>query len=276
MLAVVLCWAYSPIGIHIGLQSYTPGHLALLRFLVASLFMGVVALVRGIGLPRLRDAPWLMVLGLFAIVIHHVALNIGQRWVSPGASSVLAQSTPIFSTFIAAIWLKESVSAWRWCWVGTGLVGALVVIWGDKGLGTFLPQGLLILLAALSWSVYFALQKHYSSRYSPLTIVCYTIWAGTLLLGVYAPGLAAQVSAAPVRVNLAVLVLGVFPSALAYLLWAYVLAHTEVSRSVCVMYLVPPVAMLMAAVLLGSHVSGGVLFGMAIVLGSVFAMRRAA
>ena len=54
------------------------------------------------------------------------------------------------------------------------------------------------------------------------------------------------------------------------------LAHTEVSRSVCVMYLVPPVAMLMAAVLLGSHVSGGVLFGMAIVLGSVFAMRRAA
>ena len=87
MLAVVLCWAYSPIGIHIGLQSYTPGHLALLRFLVASLFMGVVALVRGIGLPRLRDAPWLMVLGLFAIVIHHVALNTGQRWVSPGAST---------------------------------------------------------------------------------------------------------------------------------------------------------------------------------------------
>ena len=152
----------------------------------------------------------------------------------------------------------------------------MVVIWGDKGVGEFHPQGLVLLLAALSWSIYFALQKYYSSRYSPLTIVCYTIWAGTLLLGVYAPGLIAEVRAAPVRVNLAVLVLGIFPSALAYLLWAYVLAHTEVSRSVCVMYLVPPVAMLMAAVLLGNTVSGGVLIGMAIVLGSVFAMRRAA
>ena len=272
--AVVLCWAYSPIGIHIGLQSYSPGHLALLRFLVASLFMGVVALFIGIGLPRRVDIPWLLLLGLFAIVFHHVALNMGQRWVSPGASSVLAQSTPIFSTLIAALWLKESVSVWRWCWVGVGLVGALVVIWGDKGLGSFKPQGLLILLAALSWSVYFTLQKHYSSRYSPLTIVCYTIWAGTLLLGVYWPGLGQAVINAPLRVNAAVLVLGVFPSALAYLFWAYVLAHTDVSRAVGVMYLVPPVAMLMAALMLGSTVTAGVLLGAAIVLTSVFAMRK--
>jgi len=57
MAAVVLCWAYSPIGIHIGLESYSPGHLALLRFLIASLFMALIALFIGIGVPRLRDVP---------------------------------------------------------------------------------------------------------------------------------------------------------------------------------------------------------------------------
>lgn len=275
MAAVVLCWAYSPIGINIALQAYSPGHLALLRFLIASAFMGGVALVLRIGLPRLRDVPWLIMLGFFAIVLHHVALNYGQRWVSPGASSVLAQSAPLFSTLIARVFLKEPVSGRRWLWVGVGLLGALAVVISDKGITGFEPQGLLILLAAFSWSVYFALQKHYSNHYSPLTLVCYTIWSGTLLLGVYAPGLAGAVLKAPARVNGAVLLLGVFPSALAYLFWAFVLARAEVSRVVGVMYLIPPVAMVMAAVVLGSTVSLGVMLGAAIVLASVMAMSRA-
>lgn len=228
-----------------------------------------------IGLPRLRDVPWLIMLGFFAIVLHHVALNYGQRWVSPGASSVLAQSAPLFSTLIARVFLKEPVSGRRWLWVGVGLLGALAVVISDKGITGFEPQGLLILLAAFSWSVYFALQKHYSNHYSPLTLVCYTIWSGTLLLGVYAPGLAGAVLKAPARVNGAVLLLGVFPSALAYLFWAFVLARAEVSRVVGVMYLIPPVAMVMAAVVLGSTVSMGVMLGAAIVLASVMAMSRA-
>jgi len=106
---------------------------------------------------------------------------------------------------------------------------------------------LLILFAALSWSIYFALQKHYSGHYSGLTTVCYMVWAGTLLLCVYAPGLAHEVAVAPLRVNVAVLLLGIFPSALAYLAWAYVLSHSLVSRSSIALYLIPPVAMLMAA-----------------------------
>lgn len=274
MAAVVLCWAYSPIGIHIGLESYSPGHLALLRFLIASAFMAVIALFAGIGLPRLRDVPWLMLLGFFAVVLHHVVLNMGQRWVSPGAASVLAQTAPLFSTLIAAIFLKESVSRWRWLWVSVGLVGVVLVIWADKGVGEFHPQGLLLLLAALSWSIYFALQKHYGNRYSPLTIVCYMIWAGTLMLCVYWPGLVDEMRNASAGVNGAVLILGLFPSALAYLLWGYVLAHTEVSRSVGVMYLIPPVAMVMAAVVLGSAVTPGVVLGAAIVVGSVIVMSR--
>lgn len=34
-LFVIACWGYSPAGIRIGLQGYDPGHLALLRFIIA-------------------------------------------------------------------------------------------------------------------------------------------------------------------------------------------------------------------------------------------------
>jgi len=270
--SVILCWAYSPIGVHLGLHSYSPGQLALLRFLIASLFMAGVALVLGIGRPRWRDVPWLLVLGFFGVFLHHTALNYGQQWVTAAASSVLAQSAPLFSVLIAFLVLKERVSVWRWVCVSLGLVGVGVVICGDRGIGEIDPRGVLILLAALSWSVYFALQKHYAYRYSPLTMACYMVWAGTLMLCVNLPGLPAAVLRAPLTENLAVLVLGIFPSALAYLAWGYVLKHVEVSRASVAMYLIPPVAMLMAATLLGEQVTAWVVLGALIVLASVAAI----
>ncbi|UQS92786.1 DMT family transporter [Pseudomonas chlororaphis subsp. piscium] len=117
------------------------------------------------------------------------------------------------------------------------------------------------------------LQRRYSGRYDLLTTVCYMVWVGTLLLSLYWPGLAVAVAQAPWRVNLAVLLLGLFPSALAYLAWAYVLARVEVSRASIAMYLIPPIAMLLAALVLHERVHGAVIVGAAIVLGSVMAMQ---
>jgi drug/metabolite transporter (DMT)-like permease len=272
MAFVVGCWGYSPTGIHIGLQAYDPVHLALLRFLLASLFMAVIALIRGIRLPNLRDLPLLFGLGFFAVSLHHVSINFGQQGVSAGASSVLAQTTPLFSTLLARFVFKDRVSPWRWGCVIVGLVGVVIVVAGDHGLGSIDAHGLLILLAALSWSLYFALQKHHTGRYDGLTLVCYTVWSGTALLLVFLPGLANEVVEAPLRVQLAVFALGIFPSALAYLAWAYVLAHVDLSRATMTLYLVPPTAMAMASIALGERPTLMMAAGAVVVLISVLAL----
>ncbi|WP_309674572.1 EamA family transporter [Pseudomonas sp.] len=272
MAFVVGCWGYSPTGIHIGLQAYDPGHLALLRFLLASAFMAVVAVLRGISLPNRRDLPLLFALGFFGVSLHHVALNFGQQSVSAGASSVLAQSTPLFSTLLARFVFKDRVSVWRWGCVFLGLIGVVIVVAGDHGLGSIGAHGLLILLAAVSWSFYFALQKHHSRRYDGLTLVCYTVWFGTLLLLVYLPGLVSQVITAPVEVQLAVIGLGIFPSALAYLAWAYVLTHVDLSRATMTLYLIPPTAMGIASFALGERPTMMIVAGALVVLVSVLAL----
>lgn len=272
MAFVIACWGYSPTGIHIGLQAYDPGHLALLRFLIASAFMAVIAAFKGISLPRLRDLPLLMVLGFFAVSLHHVVLNIGQQHVSAGASSVLAQSTPLFSTLLARFVFKDRVSFWRWGCIVAGLVGVVIVVAGDRGLGSVDVHGWLILLAAVSWSFYFAMQKHQTGRYDGLTLVCYTVWSGTALLLIYLPGLASEVVGAPAHVQWAVMALGVFPSALAYLAWAFVLAHVDLSRASMTLYLIPPTAMAMAAYALGEQPTLTVGVGALVVLISVLAL----
>jgi drug/metabolite transporter (DMT)-like permease len=272
MAFVVVCWGYSPTGIHIGLLAYDPVHLALLRFLIASVFMAVVAVMRGIHLPKLRDLPLLFGLGFFAVSLHHVSINFGQQGVSAGASSVLAQTTPLFSTLLARFVFKDRVSVWRWGCVMLGLVGVVIVVAGDHGFGSIDAHGLLILLAALSWSLYFGLQKHHTGRYDGLTLVCYTVWSGTALLLIFLPGLADQVVTAPLRVQWAVFALGIFPSALAYLAWAYVLAHVDLSRATMTLYLVPPTAMLIASFALGERPTLMVGVGAVVVLISVLAL----
>ena len=71
-LSVILCWAYSPIGIRIGLQAYTPEHLALIRFIIASAFLFILAISIKITPLRLKDIPLLAGLGFFAVTLHHL------------------------------------------------------------------------------------------------------------------------------------------------------------------------------------------------------------
>ena len=120
--------------------------------------------------------------------------------------------------------------------------------------------------------MYFSLQKHYSHRYDGLTMVCYTVWAGTVFLLIYLPGLIGEIVNAPLRVNVAVSILGLFPSALAYLAWAYVLKHMDVSRASMSLYLTPPMAIAIASVLLGEVPSAMVVVGSVVVLSSVLAL----
>ncbi len=129
--------------------------------------------------------------------------------------------------------------------VGSFAGVALVTLGGHQGLA-FSPGALLILGAALAESLFFVLQKPYLGKYSGLELTTYTIWVATLFLFVYAPGLTQQVQAAPVKVTLAVVYLGLFPAAAAYIAWAYALTRTTASEASSFLYLLPVFAILIA------------------------------
>ena len=74
-----------------------------------------------------------------------------------------------------------------------------------------------MLVAAILQAAYFIMQKPLFPHYRPLELTCYAIWGGTLMSLVFLPGLATALRAAPLQATLAVVYLGVFPAALAYL-----------------------------------------------------------
>ena len=236
--------AYAAIGA--ALAHYSPGPLALLRMLVASAALAVYAAVSGMRMPEVRDLPAAVLAGLFAFALYNVALNYGQVTASAGAASLIIASIPIFTALLAAAFLGERLDALGWLGIAVGFLGMAGITLGEGGGFGINAGALLVLLAALSASVYFAFQKPYLEKYGSLTFTAYAIWAGALLLLPFFPGLIGEVQSAPPQATLAVVYLGIFPTIVAYTSAAYVFSRLPASRAVTLEYLFPPVAIVIA------------------------------
>src|ERR671911_285119 len=217
----VVFWASAFAGIRAGLGEYGPGEIALFRFVVASVVLGCIALLTRMRLPERRDLPAVFLAGFLAFTVYHVALNYGEVTVGAGSASVLINTAPIFTALLAVAFLGERLLALGWAGMTVSFSGAILISLGEgEGFG-LAPRAFLILVAALSSSIYFVIQKPYLQKYGALAFTTYAVWAGTLLSLVFLPGLVSQVWEAPTRITMAMVYLGVFPTAIAYATYAY-------------------------------------------------------
>jgi drug/metabolite transporter (DMT)-like permease len=244
-------WASAFAGIRAGLDAYGPGQVALFRFLVASAVLAGYAALTRMRLPERRDLPAVFLAGLLAFAVYHVALNYGEVTVSAGSASILIATAPVFTALLAVAFLGERLRALGWLGMGVSFLGSAMISLGE-GEGLSLDaRAALILLAALSTSIYFVLQKPYLEKYGALAFTTYAIWAGTLLTLVYLPGLLSEVQTAPVGTTLAMVYLGVFPTAIAYVTYAYAFSRLPAARAASFLYVIPVMAYVIAWLWLG-------------------------
>ncbi|MDV6377820.1 DMT family transporter [Sporosarcina sp. GW1-11] len=282
-LFTVVAWGSSFAAIRVSLLGgYSPGHLVLTRFMVASLVFVLYALWprTKIRLPAWRDVWKILLLGWTGISIYHFGLTYGEQTVSAGTAGLFIATVPIFTSIIAVIFLKERMSPLGWIGMAIGLAGvALITIGSAEGAVEVSVGAWFILVAVIATSFFFVFQKPLFTRYTPIELTAYFTWAGTLPFLYFTPGLISEIQGATLEATVATVYMGVIPATIAYVTWSTALSIADAGAVSSLLYVEPVVAILVAWVWLqelpsGLSTIGGLVAILSVIAVNWEAMRR--
>jgi drug/metabolite transporter (DMT)-like permease len=256
LFALVICillWASAFVGIRSALgEGYSPGSVALLRFLVASASLGIYAYFSGMRLPKKEDIFMIILTGFVGITVYHLALNFGEKTVKAGTASFIISSVPILTGIFSIFFFRQYLNIWGWIGIFIGFSGIAFISFSESNFDKMNWGTLLVFLAAVGGSLYVMFQKKLLKKYTALEVTAYSIWAGTFFMLIFLPNLIKDIHTARFSATMDIVYLGVFPGAIAYVLWNYALhKFTSPAHITTFLYFSPIVTMIIGVIWIG-------------------------
>ncbi|MEU9017387.1 EamA family transporter [Actinomadura sp. NPDC048394] len=246
----VVLWASAFPAIRVGIDGLGVAALSFLRIVVAAMALCAVAPLAKVRAPRRRDLPMIALCGATGVTAYQALLNWGEVRVEAGTASLLIATAPVFSVLLGSLVLKERLTR-------TVVVGSVIALAGAamvglaEGAGGFTVSALIVLAAAVVQGTYHFATKPLLRRYTGLEVATYAMVAGTVFALPLLPAAWPAAVHAPADALASALYLGLLPSALGFVIWAYAVARLPLAASTAALYLVPPVALIVSFVWLG-------------------------
>ena len=267
-LAVVVTWASAFPAIRVAAPDMGVIGLSIVRLTVAALALLAVAPFAHVRLPERRHALLLVAAAFFGMTAYQVLLNAGELHVPAGPASIIVASAPLVSVAIAVLAYGERLTGAKIVGSVVAIAGVAVVCLARSG-ATFTAAIWIVVGAAVVQGIYHPLTKPLLRTRSGLEVATYAMVAGTVMTLPLLPwGWDGMLTASASAWGSA-LYLALVPSALGFALWGYAVANLPVATSTSLLYLVPPVAVLIAFVWLGEVPQASELLGGLIVLAGV-------
>ena len=271
-----LIWGASFLLIKIAVGSITPLALATARMAIGAICLYLFLKIRGGGMPRIgREWIPFVVLGVSYALLPNILISLGEKSMSSGLTSVLNSTVPIMTVILAHFLVDEQLTADRAIGIAAGFAGVVIVLLPDLGSSakTSLMGPIAILVASLS----IALATIYARKYLkgvPPVITSTGMMATATIMGlplvvIFEKPLQMRPSTESL---LAMVALGVFCSAIAYLLYYWMVANQGATYASLVMFTQPVVAVILAAIVMANTVKLTTIVGMVIILASLAIM----
>ncbi len=252
----VLFWASAFVAIRDAGASYSPGALALGRLLAGSFVLVLVLLVRREGRPPRAAWPGILASGVLWFGIYMVALNWGEREVDAGTAAMVVNVGPVLIALLSGWLLREGFPRRVLAGIAVSFAGAVVVGFATSGGGSASVLGVVLcVVAAATYATGVTCQKPALRHASAVQVTTFGCLVGAVACLPFAGQLVSEVGTAPLPATLDVIYLGVFPTALAFVTWAYALARTTAAKMGATTYAVPAIVIVMSWLLL-SEVPG--------------------
>jgi len=225
------------------------------------------------ALPRRADWPRFIAAGLVGHTVHVGIVTCGIDLSTAFSSSLVLTSGPLFTLLILVLLGVERLGRQQ-------LAGSLLAFAGialflsDKFAEGFSRAGagdLVLISASALFSVYTVISKPLVERYGPLPLLVWTLAVGAppLVLITLPSFLAAPLAPLPASVWFGLAWAAVVSNFLGWLVWAWVNAVRGVARSAPLMYLMPPIAGVIAWLGLGEQFTTPKLAGAALTMAGV-------
>ena len=271
----VLAWASAFIVIRGVSADFEAGSLALGRLVIGAVLLGLYTMRRRWVRPTRRE--WLLIVGFGVLWFgaYNVALNLAEQTIDAGTTAMLVNVGPILIAVGAGLFLREGIP--RWLVIGAAVAFAGVIVIGVSTTDGSLGDGTgvaLCLLAALAYAAGVLLQKPALRRLPSAQITWLGCAIGAVVCLPFSGRLVADLSAAPPSSVLGMVYLGAVPTALAFSTWGYALSRVPAGQLGVSTYIVPPLTILLGALLLGEAPAALAVVGGAICLLGVALSRR--
>lgn len=273
-LLLAAIWGSSFLFMRVAVVEFGPLPTAAVRVAVAAIFLLPLLWWRGLG-PQLRQH-WkaITLVGLLNSGIPFALFSFALLSITTGLSAILNATVPLFGALVAWLWLKDRPTGSRVLGLAVGFLGVAMLAW-DKA--TFRPDASGIapgwaVLACLGATICYAFAASATKRYlgglPPLVTATGSQVGATLGLALPALWLwPAQMPGG--QAWLAVLVVGVLCTAVAYILYFRLIEQAGPARALAVTFVVPVFAIFYGMLFLQEPVTGWMLLcGAVIVCGT--------
>jgi drug/metabolite transporter (DMT)-like permease len=250
VVVVLVLWASAFIAIRSAAHSFTPGPLALIRLVVGTILLAPAMLRARRPLPRGRALGFVVIYGLAWFGGYNVALNAAERRLDPGTSAMLVNVAPVLIALAAGWLLKEGFPRRLLIGLAVAFAGVVVIsVGGGSHRGDAAGVGLALAAAVLYTAG--VLSQKFALRTVPAV---QATWLGCAVTAIalmgFAPQTAHELAHARAGDILLAVYLGVFPTALGFLLWAFALSRNTAGSLGSTTLAVPAIAVLKSWVLL--------------------------
>lgn len=252
VVVTVAAWASAFVAIRWVGQSFAPGPLALGRLLVGCAALGALLIARRAWVrPTGREWALILLCGVAWFAVYNVALNAAEQRLDAGTTAMLVNVGPILIALFAGALLGEGFPRWLLTGAGVAFGGAILI--GAATARTDaadLTGAVLALVAAVTYAIGVLAQKPVLRRLPALQVTWLACTVGAVACLPFLPGLLDDARAASAGAVGGLAYLGLVPTALAFSTWAYALARMNAGRLGVTTYLVPPLTIVGAWLLL--------------------------
>jgi drug/metabolite transporter (DMT)-like permease len=274
-LVTVVLWASAFVGIRAAGEDLSPGALSLGRLAVGSALLGFFVLLQRERLPGRRDWAPIAVCGVLWFGLYNLALNEAEQRVDAGTAAMLVNVGPILIALLAGWLLREGFPRALIAGCALAFAGVVVIGLATSERGVAAGWGAVLCVAAAAfYAGGVVAQKPLLSRASALHITWLAATVGLVVCLPFAAQLVDEAGEADASSIAWMVYLGVFPTAIGFMTWAYALSRTTAGRMGATTYLVPPIAILIGWALLGESPESLAFLGGALCLAGVVITRR--